>query len=516
MKSVLFLAVSAGLVVAEDGLAGWLRYVPLDESVAAEYLESAPTNVVLLNATENSPISSAGDELVRGISGILGVEASVADDAACDTANSVVVGTVDAFQEACGELPTGVVDLIEDGFWLSTEGDGTVQIVGQNERGVLYGAFEYLSMIGQGNFTQTSYATNPAVAVRWVNHWDNLNAGGAHGSIERGYGGPSIFFSNNAIVSDMSRIKEYARLLSSIRINGIVFNNVNADANLLSDQNLDAMINIADTFRPYGVRLGLSLNFASPQSVGGLRTFDPLDESVRSWWNSKTEAIYRRIPDFAGYLVKANSEGQPGPMTYGRTLADGANMFAAALQPFGGIIMFRAFVYDQLDYSNQRADRANAAVEFFRDLDDEFDDNVLVQIKYGPIDFQVREPASPLFANLPTTNMAIELQITQEYLGQQAHLVYLAPLWKEILDFDTRMGGEELTVRDLLIGNRPGGESVGLGGFAGVSNVGSEPSWLGSHLAMSNLYTYGRLAWNPWDDSVGMLRFCFLVYFPLP
>ncbi|PKS10979.1 hypothetical protein jhhlp_002738 [Lomentospora prolificans] len=355
MRSVFVLAASVGLAIAEDGLAGWLRYAPLDESVIGDY--SAPTNIVLLNATENSPIASAGVELEAGLNGVLGVAAKVAEGE-CDGASSIVVGTVDAFQEACGDLPEGAAELVEDGFWLSTEGDGAVQIIGQNERGAIYGAFEYLSMIAQGNFTKVSYATNPAVNVRWINHWDNLNAGGSHGSVERGYAGPSLFFANNGVISDQTRIKAYARLLSSIRINAIVINNVNADANVINDRNLDAIAKIADTFRTYGIRLGLSLNFASPQSLGGLNTFDPLNDGVINWWTRKTEDIYKRIPDFAGYLVKANSEGQPGPLTYQRTLADGANMFARALKPFGGIIMFRAFVYNQLDYNNKKADRA--------------------------------------------------------------------------------------------------------------------------------------------------------------
>ena len=253
--------------------------------------------------------------------------------------------------------------------------------------------------------------------------------------------------------------------------------------------------------RPWGVQVGISLNFASPQSFG-LNTFDPLNQQVVNWWTQKTNQIYQRVPDFAGYLVKANSEGQPGPLTYQRTLADGANMFAKALKPHGGVIMFRAFVYNQLNSADRKADRANAAVEFFKPLDGKFDDNVVVQIKYGPIDFQVREPASPLFANLLRTNAAIELQVTQEYLGQQCHLVYLAPLWKTILDFDMRLDGKASYVRDILRGERPSGKRP-LGGFAGVANAGQDKTWLGSHLAMSNLYAFGRLAWDPTSGSEG-------------
>ncbi|KAK3392911.1 glycoside hydrolase superfamily, partial [Podospora didyma] len=256
--------------------------------------------------------------------------------------------------------------------------------------------------------------------------------------------------------------------------------------------------------RPWGIKVGISLNFASPQTLGKLATFDPLDASVITWWTDKTNLLYKRIPDMAGYLIKANSEGQPGPLTYNRTLAEGANLFARAVQPHGGVVMFRAFVYNNhLSPTIWKDDRANAAVEFFRELDGKFLDNVVVQIKYGPIDFQVREPPSPLFANIPNTNMAIELQITQEYLGHQDHLVYIPPLWKTILDFDLRVDSKSSLVRNIVSGQhfkRP------LGGYAGVVNVGTNTTWLGSHLAMSNLYAYGRLAWNPTGDPQALLQ----------
>lgn len=246
-------------------------------------------------------------------------------------------------------------------------------------------------------------------------------------------------------------------------------NNVNANASLLTPQNIQGLGRIADVFRPWGISLGISLNFASPQLIGGLSTFDPLDPSVIAFWTNITNQLYQSVPDMAGYLVKANSEGQPGPLTYNRTLAEGANLFAKALQPHGGVVMFRAFVYNQINESDWKADRANAQVQFFGDLDGQFDDNVVVQIKYGPIDFQVREPPSPLFANLFQTNTAIELQITQEYLGEQCHLFYHSELWKSILDFDLRVDDQPSLVRDVITGkrfNRP------LSGFAGVVNVG--------------------------------------------
>jgi alpha-glucuronidase len=244
--------------------------------------------------------------------------------------------------------------------------------------------------------------------------------------------------------------------------------------------------------RPYGVQVGISLNFASPNATLG--TFDPLASEVVEWWTDKTNEIYENVPDLAGYLVKANSEGQPGPLTYNRTLADGANLFAKAVQPHGGIVMFRAFVYDQLDEAVWTDDRAKAAVDFFKPLDGHFDDNVVVQIKYGPIDFQVREPTSPLFASLLRTNAAIELEVAQEYLGQQCHLVYLAPLWKTVLDFDLRADNQTSRVRDIVGGRRFG---RALSGSAAVVNVGTNTTWLGSHLAMSNLYARGTLQGSP-------------------
>ncbi|KIX03462.1 uncharacterized protein Z518_07014 [Rhinocladiella mackenziei CBS 650.93] len=495
MLTILLLA-AAGLSVAEDGLDGWLRHAPLPSTLSDH---SPPANIIALNTTANGPVSTAGRELQRGINSIFGQKVTLAYNNG-NTSLSVIVGTFDEFANVyrdAGEVP----QLEDDGFWLNTTGS-TVQILGQNERGTLYGAFEYLSMLAQGNFSKIAYADSPKAPIRWVNQWDNLD-----GSIERGYGGPSIFFKNGTVVNDLDRVSEYARLLASIRINGIIVNNVNANASLLSPVNVDGLGRIADTFRPYGVQVGIALNFASPTAslvYGNLSTFDPLDQGVITWWTNVTDTLYRRVPDMAGYLVKANSEGQPGPLTYNRTLAQGANLFARALQPHGGILMFRAFVYDNhIHETDWKADRANAAVDFFRGLDGKFDDNVVIQIKYGPIDFQVREPASPLLAYLQNTSTAIELEVTQEYLGQQCHLVYLPPLWKTVLDFDMRAHHAPSRVRDIISGkrfNRP------LGGSAAVVNVGTNTTWLGSHLAMSNLYAYGRLAWNAAEDPQSMLQ----------
>ncbi|KAJ5345254.1 hypothetical protein N7452_003258 [Penicillium brevicompactum] len=483
-----------GVAAAEDGLKGWLRYAPLPCSEQCR--SSLPSSIVSLNSTNASPVFVAGTELQNGIQGIYERDVPISH-VKCNAASSIVVGTVDQYRRACG-TKSSLPELEEDGFWLSTKGKN-VQILGQNERGALYGAFEYLSMLAQGNFSEVAYASNPSAPIRWVNQWDNMD-----GSIERGYGGPSIFFKNGQIVQDLTRVAEYARLLASVKINAIVINNVNANATILSPTNMDGVARVADVFRPYGIQVGLSLNFASPQTFGGLSTFDPLDESVIQWWSNITAQVYKHVPDMAGYLVKADSEGQPGPQVYNRTLSDAANLFAKEVQPYGGIVMYRAFVYDHhLNETNWRDDRANAAVEFFKHLDGEFEDNVVIQIKYGPIDFQVREPVSPLFANLYNTSMAIELQVTQEYLGQQSHLVYVAPLWKEILDFDLRVDHEPSLVSDIVAGKR---FKRKLGGSAAVVNVGTNTTWLGSHMSMSNLYAYGRLAWNPADEPQDILQ----------
>jgi len=399
LPSLLLYAVSLGVVAAENGLKAWLRYAPLPNPNAFHL--TLASNIIALNTSTASPVYTASLELQKGIKDIFSQAIKISDNSQL-ASSSLIVGIIDDYNKVYGD-EGDVPNLDEDGFWISTKGN-TVKILGQNERGALYGAFEYLSMLAQGDFTRIASVNNPNQPIRWVNQWDNID-----GSIERGYGGSSIFFKNGGIVDDLTRVSEYARLLASIRVNGIIVNNVNANATLLSPRNIQGLGRIAGVMRPYGIQVGISLNFASPTIIGGLSTFDPLDSGVISFWTNITDQIYQRIPDFSGYLVKANSEGQPGPLTYNRTLAQGANLFAKALDPHDGIVMFRAFVYDQLNESDWKADRANAAVQFFKELDGKFADNVVVQIKYGPIDFQVREPASPLFAYLHNTNTAIEL-----------------------------------------------------------------------------------------------------------
>jgi alpha-glucuronidase len=384
--------------------------------------------------------------------------------------------------------------LAHDAYRLYRDGNFLV-IVGGDDRGVLYGAFALLREIAeQHSLTTLDQGSAPWAAIRWTNEWDNPN-----GTIERGYAGPSIFFEDGKVRADLSRAAAYARLLGSVGIDGCTINNVNADISLLRPENLKDIARIANVFRPYGVRLSLSVDMSSPEGIGGLKTFDPLDPQVAAWWQAKIDEIYAAIPDFGGVVIKADSEGRVGPSKYGRSPADAANVVARALRSHGGIVLYRGFVYNNhLDWHDMKADRARAGYDNFHPLDGKFDDNVIVQIKYGPIDFQVREPVSPLLAGLPHTNEAIELQITQEYTGEQRHLVYLVPMWKESLNTDMRASttAAPLPVKLILSGHATATQHHTEGGFVGVSNVGTD-GWLGNPLALANLYGFGRLSWDP-------------------
>ena len=428
--------------------------------------------------------------MVRGLGGMLGRQIKERGLPAYE--DVFVLGTIPEIRRAFPSLASK--NLGAEGFWLTTtrqRGHTYWIIAGGDGRGVLYGVFAFLSKIArQENVAVLDQMQSPYVPLRWVNQWDNLD-----GSIERGYAGRSIFFESGAVRADLSRASEYARLLASIGINGCVVNNVNASPRMLADDFIPQLARIADAFRPWGARLAISVDFSSPKSVGGLDTFDPLDPRVAAWWKNRVDRIYQAIPDLGGFLVKADSEGRAGPASYARSPADAANVLARALKPHDGVVFYRAFVYNHhLDWRDPRADRARAAYDIFHPLDGKFDDNVIVQIKYGPIDFQAREPVSPLFGGLQETNEAIELQITQEYTGQQRHVCFLPPMWKEVLDFDLHANAGSTPVKDLVSGrtfHRP------LGGFAGVANVGLDANWLGHPLAMANLYVFGRLAWNP-------------------
>ena len=472
---------------ADSSEAAWLRYAPLTSDEAKQFA-SMPRNAVVLGGGE--VIQNARRELLRGIGAMLGQTITVKDHPT--GSKTIIIGTEASIGSSVPDLK--LPNLGVDGFWLANRKIGEqedIVIAAGSDGGVLHGVFAFLNRVALGqNISSMDDVQEPYAAIRWVDDWDNLD-----GRIERGYGGPSVFFEKGAVRSDLTRAGEYARLLASIGINGCNVNNVNANPHVLDDVFLPQLARIADVFRPWGVRLSLAVDFSSPQVIGGLETFDPADPRVQQWWVKKIDDVYRLIPDFGGITVKADSEGRLGPATYGRSPADAANVIARALKPHGGIVFYRAFVYNHhLDWTNPTNDRAKAAYENFHPLDGKFDDNVVIQIKNGPIDFQVREPASPLFGGLEKTNEAIELQITQEYMGQQRHLCFLAPIWKEVLDFDHHINGRESLTKQIISGrtfHRP------TGGFVGVANVGMDADWLGHPLALANLYAFGRLAWDP-------------------
>ena len=407
-------------ICAEDGHALWLRNQPVNKAKVTTNL-STPTALLAKQELET---------YYRGEHIALKLDSSMPDD---------------------------------DGYRF----DGTT-LSARRDAGLLYGAYALL----RGDMKMESH---PAFSLRLLNHWDNLD-----GSIERGYAGESIFWKTNKgllVTFDAQLIKEYARANASIGINGTVLNNVNASPKMLTTVYLKEVQKIANILRPYHIKVYLSINFASPMALGDTKTADPLDKSVAKWWQKKVKEIYKLVPDFGGFLVKANSEGQPGPGDYKRTHADGANMLADALKPYKGIVMWRCFVYGA---NHKGEDRVKQAVSEFKPLDGQFRDNVILQTKNGPLDFQPREPYSPIFDQITKTPNMVELQITQEYLGQSRHLVYLAPMWQE---FFSQVDAQKLK------------------GIAGVANIGLDKNWCGHHFSQANWYAFGRLAWNPRLDS---------------
>ena len=490
MLRYLFLIANLLVVLhAESGADAWLRHAPLDEASARQYRSSLPAAVATYTAT---PVAqSAQRELLRGIRGMLGRTLRIQSGLPAESA--ILLGTLADLRQAAPQLRLEA-DLPVDGYWLTTASSGGVSytvITAANDRGVLYGVFGFLRKIALGEPVAALHEKqSPYAPVRWVNEWNNLD-----GTIERGYGGRSIFWDKLQAREDLSRVGEYGRLLASLGISACSINNVNANPRVLAADFIPQVVRIAEAFRPWGVRVALAVDFGSPKTLGGLDTFDPLDAKVASWWKDRVDALYTAVPDLAGFVLKADSEGRVGPSTYGRTHADAANVVARALAAHGGLLFYRGFVYDHhADWTNPKNDRGRAAYDNFQPLDGKFDDNVIVQIKHGPIDFQVREPASPLFGALEKTNQAIELQITQEYFGQSRHSVFLVPMWKEVLDFDMHAREGATPVKALVAGktfHRP------TGGFVGVSNVGLDENWYGNHLSQANLYGFGRLAWDP-------------------
>ncbi|NLK68855.1 MAG: alpha-glucuronidase [Clostridiaceae bacterium] len=462
----------------------WLTYRKIENSEVLKQYIGTFSNV---SAIGKLPIlSTALNELSFGLEKMLGISPK------CVSSNNsgIIIGVSSYINTLSND---DINNLKDDGYIIKYYNQNII-ISGKNDRGVLYGVFAFLRLVQlETPLHKMNMIDNPSNMYRMINQWDNFD-----GSIERGYAGNSIFYENNKFIKNKQRVQDYARLLASVGINSIVLNNVNVhyhETRFITKVYLPEIARLADIFRKYGITIFLSVDFASPIELGNLSTADPLDKSVAKWWRDAATEIYHFIPDFGGFLVKADSESRPGPFTYGRDHAEGANMLASALKPYGGVVIWRCFVYNcKQDWRDTKTDRANAAYDNFMPLDGQFLDNVILQIKNGPMDFQVREPVSPLLGGLRNTNQIMELQITQEYTGQQKHVCFLVPQWKEILDFDTLSKGKGSTIKKIIAGEVHPQEHCGI---AAVSNIGNDLNWTGHQLAQANLYGYGRLAYNP-------------------
>ncbi len=468
----------------EDGYRMWLRYEKVqDDDLILEYRNNLKG--ILLTSTSNI-MNSVREELDSGLSGLLDTE--IERKTKVDTEGVLIVGTPENSKIIRSlNLKSELEPLGNDGFLIKTKkikGHRVIVIAANKDIGLLYGTFSFLKLLQTYQpINNLSIISKPKIQCRVVNHWDNANR-----SVERGYAGISLWDWGTLSYYKDPRYTDYARINASIGINGTVINNVNADVRFITPYFLERIAVLADIFRAYGIKTYLSINFNSPQLLGGLNTADPLNPDVQSWWREKVKEIYSYIPDFGGFLVKADSEGQPGPNTYGRTHAEGANMLARALEPFGGIVMWRAFVY-----GDHQKDRIREAYDEFVPMDGQFDDNVILQIKKGPLDFMPHEPFSPLFGTMPNTNTMAEFQITQEYLGNAYHLVYKGPMYTDILNSDTYAKGKGTTVGDILEGKV---FDYQLTGMAGVINPGNARNWTGHPFVQSSWYSFGRLAWD--------------------
>ncbi|ADU28830.1 alpha-glucuronidase family glycosyl hydrolase [Evansella cellulosilytica] len=470
----------------DRGYKMWLRYNQITNQEVLEEYQSCLQHLHF--SVNTATILAAVDELQAGLSSMINHSLHVLKT---KDQRATLLLTI---EESIAKEENVQVEIEDEGYVIKSIKNNRLIIFGKTDIGVLYGVFHLLRLMQtQCSLKHIYIVEQPKNSLRMLNEWDNMD-----GSIERGYAGVSIFFENNQFTKDWERVKDYARLLASVGINGIAFNNVNVheqETKLITPEYLPTVAKVANIFRMYGIKTFLSINYASPISLGGMDTADPLNEEVRQWWKDKAKEIYRFIPDFGGVLVKADSEHRPGPFTYNRTHADGANMLAGAFAPFDGIVLWRCFVYDCMqDWRDRSTDRARAAYDHFKPIDGKFHKNVVLQIKNGPMDFQVREAVSPLFGAMPNTNQMLELQITQEYTGQQKHLCYLVPQWKEILDFDTYANGVNTPIKSIVDGSQYKYDHCGI---TAVSNVGNDDNWTGHTLAQANLYGYARLAWNP-------------------
>ncbi|HPS82638.1 MAG TPA: alpha-glucuronidase family glycosyl hydrolase, partial [Candidatus Limiplasma sp.] len=466
----------------------WLQYRPVN----GKWNLPAFRNI-WVNSHEPC-VATGASELQRGLLSMFGLRVSIGqlyENSACPS-EPLREGWISE------SIRLEIRQSLADGYPRSAEGfeisvgSDSLLISADTGAGILYACYALLRKLRLGvAFCDLGGAEQPANPLRMLNHWDN-----ADGSIERGYAGQSFFLKDGNILVN-ERTVDYARLVSSVGINAVAINNVNVAGEavrLITGAHFQQLQALAGVFASHAIRLFLCLDFAAPMDIGGLPTADPLDADVQAWWNAKMAEVFAAVPNLGGFVVKADSEGRPGPFTYGRTHADGANMLARAVKPYGGVILWRCFVYNcQQDWRDQKTDRARSGYDTFVPLNGQFDESVALQVKYGPMDFQVREPISPLLGAMPDTNQILELQITQEYTGQQKHICYLVPMWREILGFQTYCKPADHRVADIVAGKTYGNA---LCGIAAVSNTGDQPNWTGSDTAAANLYGYGRLCWD--------------------
>jgi alpha-glucuronidase len=471
-------------VKAEDGYRLWLRYDLVSDPIKIAQYRDCVRNYLVAG---NSPIlSAAREELHLGLSGLLG--SGIPETHTIDHDGVLVAGKPTDALLANLNLADKLKDAGREGYVIfntTLNKRKSIVIAANDDSGVLYGVFHFLKLLQtHQDLTGLSVSSVPKIKIRILNHWDNLDR-----TVERGYAGFSLWDWHKLPDYIDPRYRDYARANASLGINGSVVTNVNANALVLTPAYLEKVAALAGVFRPYGIRIYLTARFNAPMELDGFSTADPLDPEVAKWWTAKVNEIYKYIPDFGGFVVKANSEGQPGPQNYNRTHADGANMLAAALEPHHGIVMWRAFVYDD----KVPDDRHKQAYTEFKPYDGTLKENVLIQVKNGAIDFQPREPFHPLFGAMPKTPLMMEFQITQEYLGFASHFVYLATLFKECLDSDTHAKGPGSTVARVIDGSL---DNHTLSGMAGVANIGNDRNWCGHPFAQANWYSFGRLAWN--------------------
>jgi alpha-glucuronidase len=477
-RLTIFLSLISLLVKADDNYRLWLKYDKLPQQVVNQYIG---INSVFV-AGNSATLNVASQEIVLAMNGLLGKK--IAKTANLSDGCIALIKSSDLEKYKL----KAVVPSNPEGFIILSKifgGKKITLISSQTDLGILYGTFTLLKKIQLHEpISQLNFSDQPKIKQRILNHWDNLDR-----TVERGYAGFSLWNWQTLPGYIDKRYIDYARANASIGINGTVLTNVNANALVLTHSWLLKVKSLADTFRPYGIKVYLTARFSAPIEIGGLKTADPLDPDVIKWWEEKTKEIYQLIPDFGGFLVKANSEGQPGPQNYGRNHADGANLLARALKPYQGIVMWRAFVYDQ----HVPEDRTKQAFSEFKPLDGQFESNVIIQVKNGALDFQPREPFHPLFGALEKTNTMMELQLTQEYLGMSTNLVYLGTLFKEVLEADTYAKGPKTTVGKVIDGSVYPYENTAI---AGVANIGNDINWCGHPFAQSNWFAFGRLAWN--------------------